>query len=247
MFQNNTVRWRIAIVIALLVTIAVSFVPFGRYVLYPFNLLTTFVHESFHALAGLVTGAGDIRLKINPDTSGLTTSRGGWRILVIPAGYVGTTLFGAIFMLINSRRKTERFLFIFLGFFLVFMTLFFGLTNLLTITFGLGVGALAILIGIALKGNLPTFLMSFISIQLALNSLWDIRDLIFISLDTDMPTDAQSMSREILPLPPIAWAIIFALVSAVILVLCLRVAFRSDRSTDSGHGPVQEDIKTEVL
>jgi hypothetical protein len=246
MFQKNSSRWKVAVIICLLVTVALSFVPYGRYVLYPFNLLTTFIHESFHVLAGLVTGAQDISMKISLDTSGLTTSRGGWRILIIPAGYIGTTFFGSLFLLINSRRGTEKFLFIILGLFVLLITLIFSFRSPLTLIFGIIIGTLSVVTGIFFKGNIPTFLMSFISIQLALNSLWDIRDLIYISLDQSTPTDAQSMSREILPLPPIVWAVLFGLVSTAILFVVLRIAFSTD-DLQTGNSPTEDDIKTEVL
>ena len=49
----------------------------------------TLVHELSHGLAALLTGGRFVQFTITPDASGLATSAGGWRWLIIPAGYLG--------------------------------------------------------------------------------------------------------------------------------------------------------------
>src|SRR5215468_4157104 len=70
---------------ALLVAVAIAFVvprwvPFGYYLMYPFTLLATWVHESGHGLGALATGGHFDRLMIFWDASGWAEVRhaDGW-------------------------------------------------------------------------------------------------------------------------------------------------------------------------
>jgi hypothetical protein len=70
---------------ALLFAVAIAFavprwVPFGYYLMYPFTLLATWVHESGHGLGAIVTGGHFDRLMIFWDASGWAEVRhgGGW-------------------------------------------------------------------------------------------------------------------------------------------------------------------------
>jgi hypothetical protein len=60
---------------ALAVLLILANVPYGRLLLYPFALFSTWVHEMCHGMAAMALG-GDIEwLKIYPDTSGLAMTR----------------------------------------------------------------------------------------------------------------------------------------------------------------------------
>src|SRR5882757_4055179 len=93
--------------IASALAIALIFVPFASVVTYPCNLFVTLVHESSHALAALATGGSVESITISPDTSGLTLTRGGSRLITLCAGYTGATLFGAI-LLVLLRKEWMR-------------------------------------------------------------------------------------------------------------------------------------------
>src|SRR5258705_9826642 len=75
-------------------TIVLMNVPYGHYALYPFKLFATWIHESFHGLAAIVTGGSVTSIAINPDTSGLTSSlipqSTAAAALVSSVGYLGT-------------------------------------------------------------------------------------------------------------------------------------------------------------
>jgi len=81
-------------------------VPVGRYVLYPFLLFSTWVHEMCHGVAALLLGGEIEWLKVFPDGSGLArTLRPEGRMataFVASAGYVGTAVVGG-FMLAVRR------------------------------------------------------------------------------------------------------------------------------------------------
>jgi Peptidase M50B-like len=82
----------------------------GRYLLYPFKIFSTFVHELCHAIAALLVGGSVEKLYIYPDGSGLaftafTETQGEWRQAFVAAGgYPGTAVTGCILLLF--RRTT---------------------------------------------------------------------------------------------------------------------------------------------
>lgn len=70
--------------------------PFGELVLYPFQLMATILHEFGHAAGALLTGGDVSQVQINANGSGVTTTLGGWRFVVIAGGYIGSAIFGNI-------------------------------------------------------------------------------------------------------------------------------------------------------
>ncbi len=86
----------------------------GRVFLYPLKLLPVLIHESGHALAAWAAGARDIRLVIDPRQGGGCTFRIAPRFIsevaVASAGYLGSSLAGALLLLETLRRGSGRLL-----------------------------------------------------------------------------------------------------------------------------------------
>ncbi|HEX2619235.1 MAG TPA: M50 family metallopeptidase, partial [Phototrophicaceae bacterium] len=83
--------------------------------IYPFRLFVSYVHEAGHSVTAIITGGSVIGFTISPDGSGVATTVGGTRALILPAGYLGAALFGAIlFYLVNTVRYT-RFIAVVIG------------------------------------------------------------------------------------------------------------------------------------
>ena len=57
---------------AVAVSLVVSLTPWAQFLLYPFKLFTTWVHECGHALMTVLVGGRVTSITIDPDTSGLT-------------------------------------------------------------------------------------------------------------------------------------------------------------------------------
>lgn len=77
----------------------------GRKLLYPIRLLVTFLHEFGHAAGALLTGGSVENVQINPDGSGFTRTAGGSRAVILMGGYLGSALFGNMFLFIGARGK----------------------------------------------------------------------------------------------------------------------------------------------
>ena len=80
-------------------------IPFGNYVLYPVNLLVTFLHEFWHAFFTLITWWKVIWITVNSDGSWLTTSAWWIRNLVIMWGYIWSAIFWNILLYIGFKKK----------------------------------------------------------------------------------------------------------------------------------------------
>ncbi len=103
--QKRALTWLVA---ATALTVALSFIPYASVLTFPVRMFVTFVHESSHALAALITGGHVAGMSVSPDGSGLTYTSGGTQVLVNCAGYLGTTLFGAGLLLLSRKERLVR-------------------------------------------------------------------------------------------------------------------------------------------
>lgn len=90
-----------------------SFPPIGFYLIYPFILSGTIFHEFGHAIGAIITDGQVHHLQINANTSGVTTTSGGIRSIVIMGGYIGSIIFGNILLFVgyvSSRMFANLFL-----------------------------------------------------------------------------------------------------------------------------------------
>jgi len=201
---------------AVAVSLVVSLTPWAPVLLYPFKLFTTWVHECGHALMTVLVGGRVTSITIEPDTSGLTQSfvpvgrvaRG----VVASSGYLGAALVGCLLMAATRVEKWAHIILLSLGAFML-VTLVFWMRNL----FGFGVVLVwgLALVALASKGmgNAPRFLLSLLAIQVALNSVYDIRVLFLIDRGR---SDAATMARLFL-LPSWVWATVWMLMSVAML------------------------------
>jgi hypothetical protein len=205
---------------AVAVSLVVSLTPWAQFLLYPFKLLTTWVHECGHALMTVLVGGRVTSITIEADTSGLTQSvvpigrvaRG----LVASSGYLGAAVMGCLLMAATRVEKWAHVMLLSLGAFML-LTLALWMRNL----FGFGV-VLAwgvALVTLARKGiaNALQFLLSLLAIQVALNSVYDIRVLFLIDR---VQSDAATMARLFL-LPSWVWATSWMLMSVAMLAATL--------------------------
>jgi hypothetical protein len=62
------------LLIATLLTVAIWFIPYADYLVYPIRLFVTFIHESSHAIIALLTGGSVQSMTIAADGSGVVYS-----------------------------------------------------------------------------------------------------------------------------------------------------------------------------
>lgn len=206
-----------------------SRVPGGAWVLYPFVLFKTYVHEFWHGLAAWLTGGQFLRFEIYPDTSGMAWTAGGSAWVIASAGYLGASLTGALLVILAARGFPAALLLGGLGVGMILLGVL-----LASNAFGLW---LAIVLGVLLLAalRLPpaardgVLLVLAVSLALdALNSLWVLTRLAWTG---EKHTDAAAMAA-LTGLPAWFWAWTWILLSLALLAYALRLAYRRSPDKD---------------
>ncbi len=194
---------------------------------YPFRLLLTIVHELSHGLAAIITGGSFLRFVVYPNGSGLAYTSGGWRLIIIPAGYLGVALFGAGLILLGRSYRLSRAALALIGALMLLLALRYGLptmfagelgAGLLTTVSGTLLGGLLLAAAIKSPPGGIIFLQHLIAFQAALTALTDLLGLIGLSaqLFNSPANDAQSMA-ELTYIPAVIWALLWAVSAAGLL------------------------------
>jgi hypothetical protein len=200
-------------------------IPALDFVLYPFRLFVTFVHETGHGLAALATGGRFIGFQVYESGAGLAVTAGGSRALILPAGYLGAAAFGAALFYIAHTYQTSKHISIALGLLLALVTLLY--TGLLSASFSfvaffvgmLGAGVL-IWLGRRADNDINLFVLNILAIMTGLHAVLDLVSLIGNSGASlgNVRNDAAAFSAEIMPLiPGGVWAAIWAIIAVGLL------------------------------
>jgi len=179
------------------------------------------VHECSHAVAAVLLGGSVASITIQPDTSGLTRSlMPASRLaqgIVASAGYLGASIVGCFLMAAARVPRRAKPILWGIGAFMLF-TLLFWIRN----PFGaiVVIGWAAALLALARQrtaGGVAVFVLSVLAIQVALNAVFNIRELFLVH----GPSDAQTMARLFLA-PAWLWASLWMAMSVAMLVWTLR-------------------------
>jgi hypothetical protein len=206
--------------IAAALSFGISLTRWGPLVLYPFRLFTTWVHECAHALMTLLVGGRVNSIVIEPNASGITSSlipqgrlaQG----LVASAGYVGASVVGCALMIAARGRKGAHEILWGIGAFML-------LTLVIWVRNPVGIAVVLIwsvaLIALSRKGRGPvsSFVLGLLAVQVALNSVFDIRVLFLVNGGR---SDAETMARLFL-LPTWIWASLWMAISVSLLTWTL--------------------------
>jgi hypothetical protein len=238
------------LLIATAITIALWFIPYADYLVYPIRLFVTFIHEGSHVLAALLTGSSVQSLTVSTDGSGMVqTAATGWfsGVLTSSAGYLGTTAFGVLLLVLIRRAISARIVLAVSAGFVGLMTLFFGLFspiwNIFASEVNLGGVAFTVVSGVILTAGLlaiarfasagvAQFVLSFLAVQCLLNALSDLKTLFFINapfVGSHIHSDAANMAAAT-GLPSIVWVVIWIAISVLMISVGLRVYAVSQKS-----------------
>ena len=205
--------------------LGLSLTPWGRFVLYPFTLFTTWVHESGHALAAVLLGGSVASITIEPDTSGLTRSlMPASRLaqgLVASAGYLGASVVGCCLLAASRVERRAKPILWGIGAFML-LTLGLWIRNLFgAVVVAAWAAALLALGGRRTARGVAGFAIAVLALQVALNAVFDIRVLFFVR----GRSDADTMARLFLA-PAWFWAALWMSISLVMLLSTLRATRR---------------------
>jgi hypothetical protein len=244
--ENPRLARRNALVIAL-VALGIVFilwnVPALSFLLYPFRLFVTYVHEAGHSLMAVLTGGSIAGFAISADGSGVAQTIGGNRALILPAGYLGAAFFGAaLFYIINTVRY-PRSISVMLGIMLIVFSVMFAVPDHFGAPLALFIGTLfgAALIGMGWKVS-RVFNLLILNIMSMITSLNAVMDVFSLTRNTSatiatgrgvIRNDAAAFSQQFTPLIPAeAWALVWA--ALAILMLGVAIYFSVIRPLRTG-------------
>ncbi len=224
------------LLLAVAVLVLLINVPYGNYVLYPFALFGTWVHELCHALAALALGGRVDHIEIFSDTSGLAWTAPGGRLkhaVVASAGYTGTAIGGAALLLFRKKERAGQIGLSLLGAAMVLSAVVwvrngFGTPAILV----LGVALLAA--GRALPRELSGWLYTFLAAVTSLDAVTSIQTLFGAThLVNGKPssTDARTVG-ELLLVPWFVWAAAWLALALVCAFVGLRYALPATPGTE---------------
>jgi hypothetical protein len=224
-----------AILIAAAISVVLSFLPhpYGMIITYPMNVFVTFIHEGCHALMVILTGGTVSGIGVNPDTSGVTPFRGGIPLLAIPAGYIGSTVFGALLIRLMQKGVPSKALLMATGIILGLLTLatipavipflVAPVPNLFGLIFGVFLTALFIFAALKLPKKGANIALAVTAVQCILGSLLKLHLVFQTTLRIGEHQDPQIMQSLTL-VPAIIWAFLWAITSLAALWYVLRPA-----------------------
>ncbi len=191
---------------------------FDSVFVYPFRLFVVFLHEIGHAVAAVLTGGRVVAIGISPDEGGVCLTRGGWPFLVLNAGYLGSLLFGALFLLLGARRRNASAVVGAIGVFsmaaaLLYVRTWFGFVYTLL------AGAALLLVATRLRPAASEWLLAAIGSMSMLYAVADIAsDVIFRHPGN---SDAAALAR-LTYVPAVLWGLVWIAVSLAVTVSVVR-------------------------
>lgn len=70
----------------------------------PMKLISIFIHEMGHASAAWLTCGSVDKIEVYENEGGVTNFRNGWKPAIIPAGYVGVSFWGGVFVALSGSK-----------------------------------------------------------------------------------------------------------------------------------------------
>ena len=220
LFKESNLFW---VFVAGIFALFIWNIPIISFILYPFKLFVTYVHEASHGVAAIITGGHFLKLTMEWDTSGLAYTSGGWRVLVISAGYLGSSIFGGLLFLVAFRKGWEKVILIGLGAFFLICTILFARNPVALVT-GFTFGILFLIL-IKYSNKLVTIFIGFLAIQNCFYSFVDLSNLFNISVTSNINTDAMAMSQELTKgvLPAPVFVLVWLIMSIIIFIVFLQI------------------------
>lgn len=218
----------IAVVAAFLATL----LPRGLYV---DELFVTFLHEASHGLAAILTGGSLHKFYLEPNTSGMALTSGGFRPLILAAGYMGGCLWGGALLVAARRRGLEKAVCWALCGFMAIFTLMY-IRNGFGFLTGAAMAGFFGLVAARGAGWQLALLLNFLALRSILNALVDLKTLVIYGarFGPGVPvTDAALMSQEYTAglVPPLVFAVAIGGLSLAALGGFLFAAWKVERAT----------------
>ncbi len=195
-----------------------ALVLWNTFVAYPFRVFVVFLHEISHGLAAVLTGGRIVSIGLSVNEGGVCVTQGGSRFLTLSAGYLGSLLWGALFLLLAARRRQAPGVVALIGLFTLVVTLLYVRT-----WFGFVYGLLAatafILVASKLKAEASEVLLAAIGVMSCLYAVWDIASDVLLR---SIPSSDASALAGLTGIPAIVWGVLWIATSFWVIFMVLR-------------------------
>jgi len=184
--------------------------------------IETYHHEISHGLASLFSGGKFHKFHIHPNGGGMALTQGGHRHLIVAAGYIGSVLFGAIYLARSAQSDSITAL-------LYLITLLYALSILKagdrhTRTVGIAFASIVGIVSILAPGTLLTRLvLNLIGVVLVyegFRTLWTLH--MISATHSGTGSDAEAMA-ELHGRHPIYWSMVFSVIALAIVASLFAV------------------------
>ncbi|KAJ5183957.1 hypothetical protein N7492_001573 [Penicillium capsulatum] len=235
---NHTQAVTLGVMAVYVVVIALLWnLPYIRWSLWPFKMLVIAFHEFGHAITSCCTGGKVKSITLDPHEGGATLMQGGVSAITLPAGYLGSSMIGALLVFAGFDIVASKVASIVLGVCFL-LTLWWARRDWLTImTILFAVGLLVACWFIA-HGEALRWVVLFIGVMSSLYSVWDICDDLILrkvnSSDASVFAKKYGGSSQ-------CWGVIWSIISLCFMAIGIIggiAAFPesfSQQETDSKH------------
>ncbi|KFG78863.1 hypothetical protein MANI_007406 [Metarhizium anisopliae] len=213
---THTQRVTLGVIAAYVVAIAILWnVPYLKMILWPFKMLVIAFHEFGHAITAVLTGGKVESISLDPNEGGVTRMRGGISAITLPAGYLGSSLIGALLTFCGFNIVASKVASIVLAVCFL-LTLWWGKRDWLTIlTIVLAIGLL-VACWFIVHAQALRFVVLFIGVMSSLYSVWDICDDLILrkvnSSDASVFAKRYGGSSQ-------CWGVIWSIISILIMAV----------------------------
>ncbi|MBZ0299122.1 MAG: M50 family metallopeptidase [Anaerolineae bacterium] len=189
-------------------------IPQLDFLLFPFRLFVTYVHEAGHSVMAAFSGGRVIEFTVFSNGTGIATTQGGNRFLILPAGYLGAAFFGAVLFYLANTVPFPRKISLVVGTLMIVITLFLRASGI-----ALLVGALSgsVLVFVGIRGSILVnmLLLNLLAALTGLNAVFDLIFLVQNSYATlgQLRNDAAAFAELTPGIPAFIWALIWAILA----------------------------------
>lgn len=188
--------------------------PFLHWLLFPFKVMTVGLHEFGHAIVCTLTGGKVEEIQLDLKQGGVTITRGGIQRLMLPAGYLGSSLCGALMIMCAFDNFASKIASIVFG--VIMLLVLYWASNFVARIIGFVFIALIVALWFVKDGEGIRYVMLFLGVMSALYSIWDIiEDLILRKVNG---SDATKMAEKCGCCPARGWGIIWCFISIFFLI-----------------------------
>ena len=198
---------------------------------YPLKIFVVFMHEVSHGLAAVATGGSIKEIQIVAQEGGHAITAGGSRFWTLTAGYLGSLVWGGLILILAARTQLRKLISAVIGIGMILISVFY-LRNTFGFLFGVGFGAVLILVGRFLPESVNEWLLRVIGLTSCLYAILDIKSDV---LDrSHLRSDARMLHEEVTPyIPTVVWGVLWMAIAIVVTLWVLYIV---------GNGREQQEV-----